>query len=349
MARRAASMFVAFESLTNRTPPISATGSSACSRPVNPSTALTIAAASTPTSDATAAAATRRRRRCRPSSCTDVSGTSGSSPVAVFAERWCLRRSGRCPRRFPRSSRTAAAAARPRAASSSAAGSSALRTAQSEDSGSRRSRAFASAYSCDARVPIEMVGREVEEHRDPRPERLDALELKAARLDDVNRLVGRHVDLRAQREADVAADEHVVPARFEHPPGQRRRRRLPFRAGDGDDPAAQPAATPARARRSPGRRPRAPPRSPDGIAEARPGSARSDPRRISVAARWPPSSSATPAPRRRSSSSICSPDVGQGDRSRRGARAARRRRRRSAPRRRRRPACPRTEKEASVI
>ena len=36
MARSADSMLVAFESLTNRTPPISVTGSSACSRPVKP-------------------------------------------------------------------------------------------------------------------------------------------------------------------------------------------------------------------------------------------------------------------------------------------------------------------------
>src|SRR5262245_45854506 len=35
----------------------------------------------------------------------------------------------------------------------------------------------------DARMPIEMVGRKVQHHRDPRMERIDLLELKAARLD----------------------------------------------------------------------------------------------------------------------------------------------------------------------
>ena len=69
----------------------------------------------------------------------------------------------------------------------------------------------------------------------------DAFQLEAARLDDVDRVLGRVVDLRAERVADVAADEHVMAARLEHPPGQRRRRRLPLRAGDRDDAAAQPA------------------------------------------------------------------------------------------------------------
>ena len=45
MARAADSMLVAFESLTKPTPWIDDTGSSACSRPVKPSTARTIASA----------------------------------------------------------------------------------------------------------------------------------------------------------------------------------------------------------------------------------------------------------------------------------------------------------------
>ena len=93
----------------------------------------------------------------------------------------------------------------------------------------------------DGRVAIEVVGREVEQHRDPRLERLRALELKTARLDDVDRLFRRGLDLRAQRQADVAADEDAVAAGLEHAAGQRRGRRLPFRPGDGDDAAAQPA------------------------------------------------------------------------------------------------------------
>ena len=57
MARRAASMLVAFESFTNCTPAMSVTGSSACSSPVNPSTAAVIAAGCTPAMWATAEAA----------------------------------------------------------------------------------------------------------------------------------------------------------------------------------------------------------------------------------------------------------------------------------------------------
>ena len=44
-----------------------------------------------------------------------------------------------------------------------------------------------------------MVGREVQHHRDPRTERVDLLQLKAARFDDVQRLGRRLVDLRAER------------------------------------------------------------------------------------------------------------------------------------------------------
>ncbi len=93
----------------------------------------------------------------------------------------------------------------------------------------------------DGRVPVEVIGREVQQHRDPWPERLRALQLKAARLDHVDGFVGRRFDLGAQRQPDVAADEDAVTTGFQHPAGQRRRRRLPFGAGDGDDPAAQPA------------------------------------------------------------------------------------------------------------
>ena len=129
----------------------------------------------------------------------------------------------------------------------------------------------------DARMPIEVIGREVQHHRDPRMERVDLLELKAARLDDVQRVGRRAADLRAQRRADVAADRHLESGRFEHPPGQRRRRRLPLRAGDRDHAARAASATRARLRRSPARRRARAPRPPAARA-ARPGSARRDPR-----------------------------------------------------------------------
>src|SRR5687767_13416812 len=41
--------------------------------------------------------------------------------------------------------------------------------------------------------------------------------------------------------ADVAADEHVVAAGFEHATGQRGGRRLAFRPGDRDDSTAKPS------------------------------------------------------------------------------------------------------------
>ena len=49
------------------------------------------------------------------------------------------------------------------------------------------------------------------------------------------------VDLRAERHADVAADQHAASRGLEHPPDQRRRRRLALGAGDRDDRPVQPA------------------------------------------------------------------------------------------------------------
>ena len=81
-------------------------------------------------------------------------------------------------------------------------------------------------------VAIEVIGREVQQHRDPRMERVGALELKAARLDDVNGVVGRLLDAgrtllsadllrraasRALRTADVHGAAGVGPG---HPYGR---------------------------------------------------------------------------------------------------------------------------------
>ena len=186
-ARRAASMLVAFESLTKRTPPISATGSSACSRPVKPSTALVIAAASTPTIEATADAASTSASRCRPSSFTAVSGTSDSSPSAV--RRTIASRRRRRPLPGTRHREQQAVRAR---------GGGELQRAgivgvQHRPVGRLllgKDPRLGGGVLVDGRVPVEVVGREVQQHRDPRPERLRALELEAARLDHVNRFVG---------------------------------------------------------------------------------------------------------------------------------------------------------------
>ena len=93
----------------------------------------------------------------------------------------------------------------------------------------------------EVRVPVQVVGREVQQRRDPRVERLGRLELEAADFDDVDRLVGRRVHLRRKRVADVPGHGRRQPSRREHPADQRRGRGLPLRAGDRDDPAAQQA------------------------------------------------------------------------------------------------------------
>ena len=72
--------------------------------------------------------------------------------------------------------------------------------------GSRKSALFAAAYASTRRMAIQMIRREIQHHGDPRMERLDLLQLKAARFDDVQRLGCRVIDLRAQRPTDVAAD-----------------------------------------------------------------------------------------------------------------------------------------------
>jgi hypothetical protein len=93
----------------------------------------------------------------------------------------------------------------------------------------------------EAGVPIQVVGGEIEQDRHPWVERVDALELKAAGFDEVNRARGRGLDLAAQRVPDVAADQHLEPAGGEHPAGQRGGGGLALGAGDGHDPPGQPS------------------------------------------------------------------------------------------------------------
>jgi hypothetical protein len=93
----------------------------------------------------------------------------------------------------------------------------------------------------DGRMPVEMVVGEIEPQRDPRTERRRGLELKAAHLDDVDRLRRRCVHLRAERHADVAADQRVSSVRLHHPSDHGCRRRLPLRSGNRDDPSLHPS------------------------------------------------------------------------------------------------------------
>ena len=153
-------------------------------------------------------------------------------------------------------------------------------------------RAFACRVLLDAGVPIEMVRREVQQHRDPRLERLDRS--RAGSCSPRRRGSCRRcdcVDLRAERAGRccrrrarggrrprasvpvsvVVVDLPFVPVIATIAPAQPARRELEL-ADDGD-------ARAARARRSPA------------VAAARRDSARRDRRRVNVGRRCPPSSS----------------------------------------------------------
>ena len=103
-------------------------------------------------------------------------------------------------------------------------------------------------YSLHVRVPIEMVVGQVQPQRDPRTEGRGRLELEAADLDDVHRLRRRLLDLRAERHADVAADEHVAPGRLSIRPTSVVVVDFPFVPVTAIT-RPSPSATPARARR----------------------------------------------------------------------------------------------------
>ena len=182
-------MFVAFESLTNRTPPTTATGSSACSRPVNDSTARTIASAGTPAICATVAAAITSATRCR--------------PIRRIDDERHERRVGRKEHLL----RARGARQRQR-----------LRIVGVDHRPVvgclvRENLRFRGAVRLHRAVPVEMVGRQVQQHGNPRMKRVGRLQLKAAHFDDVKRLGRRCRDLRAERRADVSADDRLAARR----------------------------------------------------------------------------------------------------------------------------------------
>ena len=79
-------------------------------------------------------------------------------------------------------------------------------------------------------MPVEVVGLEVEQHRDARPKFVDVLELEAGDLAD-DELLGLHLTVEVgQRTADVAGD-----GRAEHDAEQLARRRLAVRPGDAEN------------------------------------------------------------------------------------------------------------------
>ena len=236
--RSADSTLVAFESLTNRTPPTSATSSIACSRPRNDSTAAVIAAGAAPASAPTVARRHDVVDQVRPEQMDGAERHQSIRAIhaaiddpAVLDDR-PVRERGLC-REQPR-----ARAAAPRQCEHRRIVRVDHRPIHSglvlENPSLRR------CVRLDARMAIEVIRREVQHHGDPRVERLDLLELKAARLDDVERLGRRLVDLRAERRADVSADRHLEARRLEDSPRQHRRRRLAFRPGDRDHAPLQP-------------------------------------------------------------------------------------------------------------
>ena len=92
------------------------------------------------------------------------------------------------------------------------------------------------AVPLEASVPVEVIGLEVQENRDPGPKGLDVLELEARQLaDDALGLPHLAFEL-AQRPPDVSGRR-----RAEDRPQQLRGGRLPVRAGDADDRPLQVA------------------------------------------------------------------------------------------------------------
>src|SRR5207244_3539750 len=69
----------------------------------------------------------------------------------------------------------------------------------------------------DVRMTIQMVRRDIQQHGNPRAKIHDALKLKTASLDDVQRARRRSFDLRTQRRANVSSDRDVKPGTLENP------------------------------------------------------------------------------------------------------------------------------------
>ena len=90
-------------------------------------------------------------------------------------------------------------------------------------------------------VAVEVVRREVEQRRHPRPETGDGLELEARDLDHVHRVVAGRVHQRDERRADVAADLRASAGFTENLAEQRRGGGLAVRAGHRHHRAAQEA------------------------------------------------------------------------------------------------------------
>ena len=193
--RRAAAVFVAFESLTYRTPRSSRTSSSLCGTPGNVRSASAIASSSSPEARAASVAAAAFSRLCSPG----ISGSAGSGSCAENS----------IPSR-PSPRGTTFTCAR------------------------SKIRSFASRYASNVPWRSRWSGVEVEQHGHLARERLDVLELEARQLahDPRAGLDGeRHL---AERSVLVAGEHGVFARGGEHGAEQPDGGRLPLRAGDPD-------------------------------------------------------------------------------------------------------------------
>ena len=90
-------------------------------------------------------------------------------------------------------------------------------------------------------VPVEMIGRDVQDHRDLRMELFRAFELEAGNLQHRPRAFAALIDEAHHRHADVAGDQRRQTRLLQDFAGQRRRRGFAVGAGDGQDLAFQKA------------------------------------------------------------------------------------------------------------
>ena len=97
-------------------------------------------------------------------------------------------------------------------------------------------------------VPVEMVGRDVEQHADRRARATARGRSGTTSISMTwTRFVGRRLE-RQDRGADIAAHLHVAPGLAQDVGDERRRRRLAVGAGDGDERRVRRDAWPARGR-----------------------------------------------------------------------------------------------------
>ncbi len=212
MARSAAATFVAFESFTKRTPWSSRTSSMRCGTPGKLTSAAAIASSGIPAARAAAVAAAAFSRLCSPGS----AGSAGSGSSA------------------PNSTRLAAPGTGPKPRGTIGDVVLGLRLEDAE---------LRVDVPLEGPVAVEMVGLEVEQHGDPRPQELDVLELERGELADDPCVVFDLSCERRQRPADVPGDLDRPAGGAKHRTQELARRRLSVRTRHAEDRVSeQPCA-----------------------------------------------------------------------------------------------------------